>query len=119
MTGLKDLVFPMPFRPVHVYNFGTGSSAVETTSRLTVGMLNTGVMDDINYSDEMDQYKSDKHKSDSRLENWEENDAKGYNLVLQHCPAELEAELKNQDFWGEVEDTRSIVRLLTVIRDLQ
>ena len=48
---------------------------------------------------------------------------KGYNLVLQHCQADLEAELeaklKNQDAWGEVEDTRSVVRLLTLIRDLQ
>ena len=28
-------------------------------------------------------------------------------------------DLKNQDAWGEVEDTRSVVRLLTLIRDLQ
>ena len=39
--------------------------------------------------------------------------------MLQHCPAELEAKLKNQDAWGEVKDTRSVVRLLTLIRDLQ
>ena len=39
--------------------------------------------------------------------------------MLQHCPAELEAELKNQDAWGEVQETRSVVRLLTLIRDLQ
>ena len=67
----------------------------------------------------MDQYKSNKRKSKSSAENWEENDTKGYNLILQHCLAELEAELKNQDAWGEVENTRSVVRLLTLIRDLQ
>ena len=39
--------------------------------------------------------------------------------MLQHCPGELEAELKNQDAWGEVEDMRSIVRLFTLIRYLQ
>ena len=50
---------------------------VETTSCLTVGTLNIAVMDDIDYSDEMDQYKSDKRKSESSAENWEENDAKG------------------------------------------
>ena len=44
---------------------------------------------------------------------------RGYNLVLQHYLADLEAELKNQDAWGEVENTRSVVRLLTLIRDLQ
>ena len=72
----------MPVRPVRVYISGTGSSAVETTSRLTEGMLNIAVVDDIDYSDKMDQYKSDKRKSESSAENWEENNAKGYNLVL-------------------------------------
>ena len=43
---------------------------------------------------------------------------KGYNLVLQHFPAELEAELKNQDAWVEVKYTQSVVRLLILIRDL-
>ena len=61
----------MPARPVRVYISGTGSSAVETTSFLTVGALNITVMDDIDYSDEMDQYKSDKRKSESSAENWE------------------------------------------------
>ena len=119
MIELKDPVFLMPVRPVRVYIYGTGSSAVETTSRLTAGMLNIEVMDDIDYSKKMDQYKSNKRKSKYSAENWEDNDAKGYNLVLQHCPAELEARLKNQDAWGEVEDTRSVVRLLTLIRYLQ
>ena len=77
MTELKDPVFPMPARPVRVYISGTGSSAVETTSRLTACTLNIVVMDDINYSDDMDQYKSNKRKSESSAENWEENDAKG------------------------------------------
>ena len=70
MTELKDPVFPMPARPVRVYISGTGSSAVETTSRLTAGTLNIAVMEDIDYSDEMDQYKSDKRKSKSSAENW-------------------------------------------------
>ena len=77
MTELKDPVFPMPARPVRVYISGTGSSAVETTFRLTAGTLNIAVMDNIDYSDEMDQYKSDKRKSESSAENWEENNAKG------------------------------------------
>ena len=75
----------MPSRPVRVYISGTGSSAVETNFRLTTGTLNIAVMDHIDYSDEMDQYKSDKRKSESSAENWEENNAKGYNLVIKHC----------------------------------
>ena len=77
MTELKDPVFPMPVRPVRMYISGTGSSAVETTSRLTEGVLNIAVVDDIYYRNEMDQYKSDKCMSKSSAENWEENDAKG------------------------------------------
>ena len=84
MKELKDPVFPMPVRPVRVYISGTSSSAVETTSRITVVTLNIAVIDDIDYSDEMDQYKYDKCKGESSAENWEENDAKRYNLVLQH-----------------------------------
>ena len=69
MTELKDPDFPMAAMPVRVYISGTGSSAVETTSLLTAGKLNIGIMDDIDYSDEMDQYKSDKRKSESSAEN--------------------------------------------------
>ena len=71
MTELKDPFFPMSARLVCVYISGTGSSAVETTHRLTVGTLNIAVMDNIYYSDDMDQYKSDKRKSKSSAENWE------------------------------------------------
>ena len=62
MMELKDPVFPMPDRTVPVYISGAVSSAVETTSRLTAGTLNIAVIDDIDYSDKMDQYKSDKRK---------------------------------------------------------
>ena len=65
MTELKDPVFPMLVRPVRMYISGTGSSAVETTSCLTAGMLNIAVVDDIDYSNELDQYKSNKRKHDS------------------------------------------------------
>ena len=77
MTELKDPVFPMPVRPVRMYISGTGYSAVETTSRLTAGVLNVAVVDDIDYSNDMDQYKRNKRKSESSVENWEENNAKG------------------------------------------
>ena len=59
----------MPVRPVRVYISGTVSSAVEMTSRLTEGMLKIAVVDDIEYRDKMDQYKSDKRKSKSIAEN--------------------------------------------------
>ena len=43
---------------------------------------------------------------------------KGYYLVLQHCPKELEAELHNHDSWNTAEDTRSVIEILLLIQDL-
>ena len=39
--------------------------------------------------------------------------------MLQHCPEEFQAELKNQEAWTGIDDVRSIVHLLFLIRDLQ
>ena len=47
----------------------------------------------------------------------EDNNAKGYALVLQHCPDELETKLRNQEAWAVIEDARSIVDLLILIRN--
>ena len=52
---------------------------------------------DIDYQTTMDEYLSKKRKYDNQLENWYENNMKGYYLVLQHCPKELKADLRNQD----------------------
>ena len=38
--------------------------------------------------------------------------------MLQHCPKELEAELRNQDSWKATEDVRSAIEILLLIRDL-
>ena len=43
---------------------------------------------------------------------------KGYYLVLQHCPTDLEAELRNQDSWKTAENARSIIAILILIWDL-
>ena len=39
--------------------------------------------------------------------------------MLQHCPDELETELRNQEAWAAIEDAQSVVDLLIPIRDLQ
>ena len=39
--------------------------------------------------------------------------------MIQHCPEELQAELKNQEARAGIKDTRSVVCLLVLIRDLQ
>ena len=39
--------------------------------------------------------------------------------MLQHCPDELETELRNQDAWAAINAARNVVALLILIRDLQ
>ena len=38
--------------------------------------------------------------------------------MLQHCPKEIEAELRNQDSWKTAEDARRVIAILILIRDL-
>ena len=39
--------------------------------------------------------------------------------MLQHCPDELETELRNQEAWATIDAARSVVNLLILIRDIQ
>ena len=47
------------------------------------------MVDNINYQATMDEYLSKKRRYDAELENWYENNANEYYLVLQHFPKEL------------------------------
>ena len=66
----------------------------------------------------MDEYLIKKRRYDAHMENWDENIAKGYYLVLQHCSKELEAELHNQDSWKTSGDAMSVISTLPLIQDL-
>ena len=72
----------------------------------------------IDYQATMDEYLSNKRKYDNQLENWDENNAKGYYLVLQHCPKEIKAYLRNQYSWNTEEDARRVIVILLLIQDL-
>ena len=92
---------------------------MQTTARITAdGDLNTLMVDDIDYQADMKVYLSKKKRYDNQELEWEELDAKGYSLILQHCPPELTAELKNIDSWTDTEDKRSVVMLLKMIRNI-
>ena len=117
MTDLKDPTSELPTRPTRKYITEDGA---EVDNRVNAkGVLNVAKVDDIDYVETMDKYKSKLCRVETTQENWEENRTKGYNLVLQHCPPELEAELRNQDAWTDIDDKRSVVGLLILIRDLQ
>ena len=92
---------------------------MQTTERMTVGgFINVPMVGNIDYKLTVDEYLEKKKKHDSDEECWTENNAREFNLVLQHSPLELEAELRNSDSWSTTENKRSVVKLLLMIRDI-
>ena len=90
-----------------------------STNQATAGVLNITVINDIDYLVETDEYKQTMLHHESQVEVWEDNDAQGYALVLQHCPDELETELRKREAWAEIKNARSVVGLLVLIKDLK
>ena len=76
-------------------------------------------MDDLDYTIKTGEFSRKISRYKTQVEVWGDNNAKEYALVLQHCPEELQAELKNQEAWPGIDDARSVVRLLVLIQDLQ
>ena len=60
----------------------------------------------------MENYKT--HKGETKA--WEENKGKCYYLVRQHCPLELNTELKNSAHWETTASDTNVVALLLIIR---
>ena len=50
---------------------------------------------------------------------WGDNTIKEYAIFLQHCPEELQTELKNQEVWTAIDNARRVVWIIFLIRDLQ
>jgi hypothetical protein len=112
MNDLKELTARIPVQPVRLCYDKEGN---KTKVRAVKGVMNFQVMDDIDYSETMDSYKSRMRKYEAATESWEENNLKGFSLVVNHCPTKLEVDLRNQDAWEGVEATTSVVRLLVLI----
>ena len=81
---MKDPTLVAPVRPTRPYLRRSGLDAVKTTNRITLGLVNTPMVDNINCQATMDEYLSKKRRYDAHLENWDEDNAKGYYLVLKH-----------------------------------
>ena len=54
----------------------------------------------------------------AKKDKWDENQPRAYNLVLQHCPAELKTRLTSQANWDQVWVDRDVVGLLKIIRGI-
>ena len=86
MTYLKEPSLVAPARPTRTYLCVSGTDASKTTDRITLGVVNIPMVDNIDYQATMDEYLSKKRSYDAQIENWEENKAKGYYLVLHKFP---------------------------------
>ena len=100
---MVDLVAPTfiePIRPIRMYYLNTDSTSnAKVSDRMSDGKANVPVVDEAEWSIEVDRYKRLWSKYDSEVELWKELQAQGFALVLQHSPDELEAELRNQEAW--------------------
>ena len=98
MTDLEAPVYTEPARLVRKYvckSDDTGGTI--TTNRMTAGVLNEPVDDDYDWSIETDAFKRKMIKFEAQTDLWQDLNAQGHALVLQHCPDELETELRNQE----------------------
>ena len=118
MTILKDPALIALDRPTRTYLCGSGPGSFITTNWITLGVVNTPMVGNIYYQATMDKFLSKKRKYDNQPENWDKNNAKGYCLVMQHCPKELEKELRNQYSRKTAKDARSGITILLLIGDL-
>ena len=58
-------------------------------------MVNIPMVENIDYQATMDEYLSKKSRYDAQIDNWDDKNAKGYYLMLQHFPKEIKTELRN------------------------
>ena len=115
MLELKSPPLIAPVRPVKEYRM----KGAKTLDRFnTDGKENTSVLDDAEYKLDLNLFvvASKTHLLETQA--WKENNACVYNLVLQHCPNDLEAELRNHTKWDATELTQYVIALLGKIRDV-
>ena len=94
MLELKSPSLISEVRPVKEYMM----RGAKTLDRFDAnGSTNPSVLDDAEYKLDLDLFvvASKTHLLETQA--WKENNARVYNLMLQHCPKELEAELRIHD----------------------
>ena len=65
MTDLKDPTLVAPVSTTRTYLSVSVPDVVKTTDRITLGVVNTLMVEDINYQDTMDEYLSKKRRYDA------------------------------------------------------
>ena len=99
---MAEYVFTQPVRPPRkCYKFRTDQHIsdqdpmVKTSDRFTNVQLNTKLVYNAEWKLDLDMFMVVQKKYEKDPDAWIENRARMYNLVLQHCPPDVEAELKN------------------------
>ena len=125
MKYMAEPVFMHPVRPQrNYYEFLTDQkisdreTMVKTSDQFNYGQLNTKFVDDAEWKLDLDLFLVVQKKYDKYQDAWIENRDRTYNLVLQHFPPDVEAELKNQSTWNAGQDKHNMVTLLIMIRDI-
>ena len=115
MLELKSPSLIAPVRPVKEYMV----KGAKTLDRFDAdGNTNPSVLDDADYKLDLNLFvvASKMHLLETQA--WKENNARVYTIVLQNCPKDLEAELRNHTKWNATELTQDEISLLGIIREV-
>ena len=111
MKDMAEPVFMQPVRPPRKYyefridqQISDREPMVKTSDRFTDGQLNIKLVEDVEWKLYLDMFMVVQEKYEKDQDAWTENRARTYNLVLQHCPTDGEADLENQSTWTAGQD---------------
>ena len=90
----------------------------KTRNRFTNRQINIKLVDNAKWKLDLDMFMVVVQKFKKYQYAWIDNRARTYNLVLQNCPPDVEAEIKDQSTWNFGKDKQNMVTLLRMIRDI-
>ena len=115
MLELKSPLLIVPVRPVKEY-IVKGS---KTRDRFDAnGKANPSVLNDADYKLDLDLFVVARKTHLLETQAWKDNNACMYNLMLQHCPKDLEAKLRNHEKWDATDLAQDAIALLRIIWDV-
>ena len=115
MLELKIPLLIAPVRPVKEYMM----KGAKTLNRFDAdGKANPYMLDDADYKLDLNLFVAASKRHLLERQAWKENNSRVYNFVLQDCPMDLEAELRNHTKWYVTELAQDAISLLGIIRDV-
>ena len=103
-------VYTEPPRPVREYK-----STTDSTGAVTINLPRVALVNDYIFKIDCEEFSSDKKLWKEKVAAWKENNAKMFNLVLLHCPRELEEVLKTLTKWNAARLGQDAILLLGLI----